>query len=96
MRHGLNVDDTVIPENWSIEENLVNQPKFKLTSISCGLSLYVIVDSNHARDIDTRRSVTAYVFYLGDSPICWKSRLQQCAATSSIQSEYKAVCSTCL
>ena len=96
MGNSLNVDETVIPENWSIEENLVNQPEFKLTSISCGLSLYVIVDSNHARDIDTRRSVTAYVFYLGDSPICWKSRLQQCAATSSIQSEYKAVCSTCL
>ena len=29
MRNGLNVDDTVIPENWSMEENLVNHPEFK-------------------------------------------------------------------
>jgi len=64
--NGLNVDDTVIPENWSIEENLVNHPEFKLMTISRGLSLYAYVDADHARDIDTRRSVTAYVFFVGN------------------------------
>ena len=65
-------------------------------TISRGLCLYAYVDADHARDIDTRRSVTACVFYLGDSQICWKSKLQQCVATSSMQSEYMALCSAYL
>ena len=74
----------------------MNHPEFKLMTISRGLCLYAYVDADHARDVDTRRSVTAYVFHLGDSPICWKSKLQQCVATSSMQSEYMALCSACL
>ena len=40
--------------------------------------------------------MTAYVFYLGGSPVSWKSKLQQCVATSSMQSEYVALCAACL
>jgi len=71
----------------------VNHPDFKLMTISRGLYLYAYVDADHARDIDTRRSITAYVFYLGDAPISWKFKLQQCGAISSMHSEYMALCS---
>ena len=57
IRNSLNVDETVLPENWTIEENLVNHPEFKLMTISRGLCLYAYVDADHARDIDTRRSI---------------------------------------
>ena len=50
MRDSLNVDETVIPENWSIEENHVNHPEFKLMTISRGLCLYAYVDADHAKE----------------------------------------------
>jgi len=75
---------------WVIERGLVAHPDVKFSTICDALNLYAYVDADHVRDIDTRRSVTAYVFYLGGSPVSWKSKLQQCVATSSMQSEYMA------
>ena len=40
-------------------------PELNLVTKSNILNLYAYVDADHGRDIDTRRSVTAYVFYLG-------------------------------
>ena len=82
--------------NWVIERGLVAHPDVKFSTICDSLNLYAYVDADHGRDIDTRRSVTAYVFYLGGSPVSWKSKLQQCVATSSMQSEYMALCAACL
>jgi len=86
----------VLDNNWVIERNLVSHPDVKFSTICDSLNLYAYVDADHGRDIDTRRSVTAYVFYLGGSPVSWKSKLQQCVATSSMQSEYMALCAACL
>jgi len=89
--------DTVsINHNWSLDNGLLTHPELNLVTKSNILNLYAYVDADHGRDIDTRRSVTAYVFYLGGSPICWKSKLQQCVATSSMQSEYMALCAATL
>ena len=50
------------------------------------------VDSDHARDVDTRRSVTGYIFFLADGPIVWQSRQQTSVALSSMEAEYMSAC----
>jgi len=42
------------------------------------------VDASHASDIDTRRSITGYIFFISGGPISWQSRMQTSVALSSI------------
>ena len=48
------------------------------------------VDSNLARDIDTRWSSTGYVFTVGGAIVSWVSRLQKINALSTTKAEYVA------
>lgn len=48
-------------------------------------------DSDHAGDLDSRRSTTGFVFQLGSSAISWCSRLQPTVALSSTEAEYMAL-----
>ncbi|GBE80640.1 hypothetical protein SCP_0303570 [Sparassis crispa] len=48
-------------------------------------------DTDWARDVDTRRSVSAYVFQLGNSSIAWSSKRQMTIASLSTESEYMAL-----
>jgi hypothetical protein len=47
-------------------------------------------DSDWAGDVDTRKSTTAYVFKVNDSPVSWTSKLQQTVALSTVEAEYMA------
>jgi hypothetical protein len=47
-------------------------------------------DSDHAGDVDTRKSTTGVVFFLGDSLITWQSQKQKIVALSSCEAEYIA------
>jgi hypothetical protein len=47
-------------------------------------------DLDWGRDIDSRRSITGYVFLLGLSAISWSSKKQTTVATSSVDGEYQA------
>jgi hypothetical protein len=49
------------------------------------------VDSDHAKDIDNRRSVTGYVFTLDGCAISWRAHLQPTVALSTTEAEYMAV-----
>ncbi|XP_073046052.1 secreted RxLR effector protein 161-like [Primulina eburnea] len=49
------------------------------------------VDSDYAGSIDTRKSLTGYVFTLNDTAISWKATLQPVVALSSTEAEYMAV-----
>ena len=49
-------------------------------------------DSDHARCIDTRRSITGYMFMMSNGPISWQSKQQTSVALSSMEAEYMALC----
>ncbi|CAN6714288.1 unnamed protein product [Malus baccata var. baccata] len=48
-------------------------------------------DSDWAADINTRRSITSYVVYIGANPISWQSKRQSTVSRSSTEAEYKAL-----
>eukprot|EP00961_Rhodomonas_salina_P104154 1402021-Rhodomonas_salina.1 len=55
--------------------------------------LYCYADSgsDHAGDLDTRRSVTGYVVMLNGAAVSWQSTCQQVTALSTAEAEYYAV-----
>ncbi|XP_031261280.1 secreted RxLR effector protein 161-like [Pistacia vera] len=55
------------------------------------LDLVGYLDSDFARDHDSRKSTTAYYFTLGGNCISWKSQLQPLVALSTTEAEYVAV-----
>jgi hypothetical protein len=49
------------------------------------------VDSDWARCIDSRRSTSGYVFFMGNSPVSWLSKRQAFVALSSTEAKYIAL-----
>jgi hypothetical protein len=47
-------------------------------------------DSDHAGDIDTRRSTSGVLYFLGKNVITWQSQKQKVVALSSCEAEYIA------
>ncbi|GKB23082.1 transposable element [Tanacetum coccineum] len=48
-------------------------------------------DSDYATDLDARRSLTGYVFTIGNSVVSWKATLQPSVALSTTEAEYMAL-----
>ena len=48
------------------------------------------VDASHASDIDTRCSITGYIFFISGGQVSWQSRMQTSVALSSMEAEYMA------
>jgi hypothetical protein len=47
-------------------------------------------DSDHAGNVDSRKSTSGVLFFLGESPISWQSKKQSVVAKSSCEAEYIA------
>ncbi|KAJ4719824.1 Retrovirus-related Pol polyprotein from transposon TNT 1-94 [Melia azedarach] len=48
-------------------------------------------DSDYAGDVDSKRSMTGYVFTLGSSVVSWKATLQPTVTLSTTEAEYMAL-----
>ena len=59
-----------------------------------GNSMVGFVDSDFTGDFDRRRSITSYVFTLGEYIISWKASLQPIIALSTTEAEYITVTET--
>jgi hypothetical protein len=64
---------------------------YSITYIKSNPYLSSYCDSDYAGDIYTSKSTTGYIFYLGEGPISWKSKLQSIVAQSTTKAEYIAI-----
>jgi hypothetical protein len=55
-----------------------------------GLKLVGYSDADMAGDVDTRKSTTGVLFFLGLNPVTWQSQKQKVVALSSCEAEYIA------
>jgi hypothetical protein len=53
--------------------------------------LNAFCDSDWNRDLDTRVSVTKFIVYLMNVPVCWRSKAQRGVTLSSSEAEYFAI-----
>jgi hypothetical protein len=64
------------------------QPKLEN---NLGWDLKIFCDSNWAGDPETRVSVTGFIIYLLNIPICWRSKSQKGVTLSSTEAKYVAI-----
>lgn len=62
-----------------------------MLSSSKDMTLTLYCDSDWSGCPSTRRSLTAFVTMLGDSPISWKTKKQDTVSHSSAEAEYRAM-----
>jgi hypothetical protein len=51
------------------------------------LGLLGYTDSDYAGCLNTRKSTSGYIFKFGNGAILWRSKLQDCTATSTTEAE---------
>ncbi|GJR96361.1 hypothetical protein Tco_0268535 [Tanacetum coccineum] len=60
-----------------------------------GFELTAFLDAEHSRCIDTRKSTSGGIQFLGDKLVSWMSKKQDCTAMSSVEAEYMALSASC-
>ena len=65
-----------------------------LCFISASMKLQAYIDADFTSDIDSRKSITGFVFTLSGTAISWASNLQKIVTLSTIEVEYVAATET--
>ncbi|GJX13372.1 retrovirus-related pol polyprotein from transposon TNT 1-94 [Tanacetum coccineum] len=60
-----------------------------------GFELTTFSDADHAGCLDTRKSTSGGIQFLGDKLVSWMSKKQNCTAMSSAEAEYVALSASC-
>jgi hypothetical protein len=60
-----------------------------------GFELIAFLDADHAGCLDTRKSTSGGLQFLGDKLVSWQSKKQDCTSLSSTESEYVAMYACC-
>jgi hypothetical protein len=60
-----------------------------------GKGLVGYMDLDYVGDFDKRRSLTGYVFTVGDCAMSWRATLQPVVAQSTTEAEYMAIAEAC-
>lgn len=69
------------------EEVDINLP----TPYGTPLKITILVDSDHAHDLITRRSLTGIIAFVGSTPVLWSTKRQGAVATSTYAAEFMAL-----
>lgn len=90
---------TPLEAHWNAAQRVVRYLKGSLgqgimLSSSPDLSLTIYCDSDWSSCALTRRSLSAFVVMLGDSPISWKTKKQDTVSHSSAEAEYRCMSDT--
>ncbi|GJY67469.1 hypothetical protein Tco_0469707 [Tanacetum coccineum] len=67
----------------------------KLLHQGSGFELTAFSDADHAGCVDTRKSTSGGIQFLGDKLVSWMSKKQDCTAMSSAEAEYVALSASC-
>ncbi|GJU02847.1 retrovirus-related pol polyprotein from transposon TNT 1-94 [Tanacetum coccineum] len=60
-----------------------------------GFELTAFSDANHVGCLNTRKSTSGGIQFLGDKLVSWMSKKQNCTAMSSVEAEYVALSASC-
>ncbi|GJZ20367.1 hypothetical protein Tco_0556957 [Tanacetum coccineum] len=60
-----------------------------------GFDLTAFSNANHVGCLDTRKSTSGGIQYLGDKLVSWMSKKQNCTTISSAEAEYVALSASC-
>ncbi|GKG41460.1 hypothetical protein Tco_0473211 [Tanacetum coccineum] len=60
-----------------------------------GFELTAFSDADHVGCLDTRKSTSGGIQFLGDKLVSWMSKKQDCTVMSSAEAEYVALSASC-
>nr|GEV04074.1 retrovirus-related Pol polyprotein from transposon TNT 1-94 [Tanacetum cinerariifolium] len=81
------------PRAWSLMYLTSSRPD--IVQADSGFELTAFSDANHARCIDTCKSTSGGIQFLGDKLVSWMSKMHDCTAMSSVEAEYVALSASC-